>query len=320
MKTLKTVFSIMAVLCLVTAPLFGGIQQNEHKTFSGKDTIKISTVSGDVIIKVGSTKQIVVDLKYDVTPKNAFDFVIQEQGSALRIKEKWYGRHSNGRVTWTLTVPAETKIKFETASGDFTASGLTNSVKVKTASGDIDLWDMKSDIDIRVASGDITLDNIEGDIEVSAASGDIDAENLKGDIELSTASGDIEIKDSKGIFDISCASGNLEADGIELENVSSFSTASGDVSVSLGKTTEYDLKISSASGDALLDYNGNTIKGKFELVARKRSGRIKCPFKFDHEEEYKKYDQKYMKKVFTKGSSSPVIQIRTASGTAELKK
>jgi len=320
MKTVKTGLMLMCMMCFAVASSFGGIQQNEHKTFTGKNTVKINTVSGDVIIKAGGTSKIVVDIKYDVSPKNAFEPIMQEYGSTLRIKEKWYGRHSNGRVTWTLTVPADTKIKFETASGDFYASGLTNDVKVHAASGDVDLLDMKCNVGISVASGDISLENITGDIDVSAASGDIEASNLNGDIELSTASGDIELSSSKGVFDVSCASGELEADGINLEDISSFSTASGDVSVSLSSTPEHNLTVSSASGDAILDYNGNKIQGKFELIARKRSGRIVCPFKFDHEEEYTKYDQKYMRKIFTKGSGSPIIQIRTASGTAELKK
>lgn len=320
MKTAKRVVIILTLLSLALVPLFGGIQQEEHKIFSGKDAVKISTVSGDVIIKVGSTKKIVVDLVYDVSPQKAFEPIFQEHGSTLRIKEKWHGRNSSGRVTWTLTVPADTRIELKTASGDFTAFGLTNNVEVSTASGDVELWDMKCDVEVSTASGDITLENIAGDIEVSAASGDIEAEKINGNIDLSTASGDIDLTDSKGIFDVGCASGDLEADDVILKDVSSFATASGDVSVSLAKTAEYDLEVSSASGDALLDYKGNLIKGKFEFVARKRRGRILSPFKFDQEEEYERYHQKYMRKIFTKGSSSPIIKIHTASGTAALKK
>ena len=49
-------------------------------------------------------------------------------------------------------------------------------------------------------------------------------------------------------------------------------------------------------------------------------GNIKCPFEFDEEEEFKKNGNKYMRKSFTRGSDSPVIHIKTSSGSAVLKK
>jgi DUF4097 and DUF4098 domain-containing protein YvlB len=335
---------IVAVLTLLLA--FGltmtASAKELHKTFSGIKAVDFSTVSGDVVIKTHKSSEVIVDVVYDVDPEGAVEFEFKESGKTLVIKEEWgKGKRHNytsGKITWTLTVPADTEIEFSTASGDITASGLTGGIDARTASGDIDLRDVKGDLEISTASGDADLVNLDGDIEISTASGDISVENASGDVELSTASGDIEasglsdeidlsvasgdikISDSKGTFDIGCASGDIKATGIVITGESEFSVASGDIEVVLAKTCGFDLELSSASGNILLDYNGNEVKGFFEFTAHKRHGKIVCPFDFDNEEEYEEHGETYVRKSFSKGGDTPRIELSTASGKAELKK
>jgi len=78
--------------------------------------------------------------------------------------------------------------------------------------------------------------------------------------------------------------------------------------------------MSAASGDVTLDYNGNPIRGYFEFTARKHSGRISAPFKFDKVEEYEQSGQTYEQKSFTREKDSPKIYLSTSSGRAALKK
>jgi DUF4097 and DUF4098 domain-containing protein YvlB len=139
-------------------------------------------------------------------------------------------------------------------------------------------------------------------------------------VNISTASGEIEISNAKGYFELSCASGEITAKGIKVEEESSFSTASGSVEVILAETSEYDLRLSAASGDVTLDYNGNPVKGYFEFEARKGRGRITCPFDFEDEEEFEQWDQTYVRKSFSKGGNDPEIHLSTASGKIVLKK
>jgi DUF4097 and DUF4098 domain-containing protein YvlB len=312
------------------------------KTFDGIKKVELSSVSGDCVVKTHKSDEVIVELYYDVTPEGAFEYEMKESGKTLVIKEKWgrnkKHRNMSGDVSWTLTVPADTEIEFSTASGDITASGLTKSIEASTASGDIDLRDVSADIDISTASGDATLVNLEGDVEISTASGDIEIEDSEGDIELSTASGDIDATDvsgdidlgaasgdikisgSRGTFDVGCASGDIDAKGMKIEGESEFSAASGSVEISLAETCEYDLEISSASGNAILDYNGNEVKGFFEFTVHKRRGKISCPFDFDEEEEFEEHDQTYVRKSFSRKGDSPRIELSTASGKAVLKK
>ncbi|HUV31778.1 MAG TPA: DUF4097 family beta strand repeat-containing protein [Acidobacteriota bacterium] len=158
-------------------------------------------------------------------------------------------------------------------------------------------------------------------IEFSSASGNFTVENLTGDFSVGVASGDIDIRDCGGVFDLSTASGDVDVSNVSIAEPSSFSSASGSVRVKLADTPESDVSLGSASGRASLDYNGNPVKGYFEFVAKVRHGRIVSPFDFDDEETYRRRGDRdeYVRKSFSRGGDSPVIEIRTASGRATLR-
>lgn len=346
MRKGMTVVITILVLMLAFSSSFarkdrGEWGENVQKEFSGIEKIDLNTVSGDCIIKTHSSDEVIVDLRYDVEPEGAFEYKFRERGKTLKIEEEWNGRghrSSSGEVIWTITVPRGTEISFSTASGDLEASGPFGSIEARTASGDIDISDTDGELDISTASGDINIVKAMGDNRISTASGDIHIEdssddtrmstasgdievtNMKGDIGLSTASGDIEVSDCRGTFELSCASGSIEVSDVIIEGASEFSTASGSVKVVLSETCDYDLTLSTASGDVTLDYNGNEVKGFFEFEARKRHGKIVCPFDFDDEEEYERWDNIWVRKSFTRKGDSPQIEMSTASGKVVLKK
>ena len=301
MKNLSRLMVLTAAVLLLAGNSYAGKREKLNKEFEAKETVDISTTSGDCIILQGSADKILVQVEYSVHPKEAFNPVFKERKSTLKINERWSGS-SSGEVIWTITVPENTMIEFSTASGDFS------------------IEDAKNDVDISTASGDVSIDGVSGEFNVSTASGDIEADDVSGELDMSTASGDIEIDNSRGLFELSCASGDIQASGITITEESSFSTASGDVEVDLAKTAEYDLDLSAASGDVSLDYNGNEMKGYFELTAKKRWGGISSSVEFDGEEEFERHGRTYVRKNFTAGPKEPQINISTASGEIELKK
>jgi len=289
------------------------------KTFDAKKNVRIETTSGDCVIKAGEDGKINVHVEYSERAAESFEADIQEKSNSIRIKERWHGRNSGGRVTWTITVPSETEIEFSTASGDLSVDNINNVIDASTASGDVTIDNAQGDMEISTASGDIDVSESKGKLDFSTASGDIKSSQLAGELDFSTASGDIKIRGAQGSFDLSCASGDIEATSITIEDDSEFSTASGDVEVNLEKSSEYDLDLSTASGDVTLDYNGNEIRGYFEFSAKKRSGSIKSPIEFDREEEYGRNGDEYVKKSFTRGGETPKVYISTASGRVMLK-
>ena len=319
MKKVSMIYVISLVILLGISNLLAFGPDNVHKEFKGKSIVKIKTVSGDCIVKKGSSDKIIVDLKSSVNPEDSFEPEFRESGKTLKIIEHWHGS-SSGNVTWTITVPQNTEIDFSTASGDLSVYGLNSKIEANTASGEITIENSEGEFKISTASGDVNVEEIKGEIDFSTASGDIDASNINGEIEICTASGEIDIDNASGFFELSCASGDIDIKNITIEEESSFSTASGNVEVELAKSAQYDLNLSAASGDVTLNYNGNPVKGYFELTARKNRGKIRSALKFDKETEFERYDQTYMKKVFTKGNDTPKIILETSSGKVTLKK
>lgn len=273
------------------------------KTFPVKGLVKVNTISGDLTIVQGNGDEILVEVVYNVRPRDAFEPNFKERKNSLRLSEDFHGYNSSGSVLWTITVPKNTRIDFNTASGDLT------------------IEDFSGEVTSSMASGDCEIINFKGELELSTASGDYDISESSGILMLSTASGDVRIENCKGEIKASTASGNVRTSEIVLEEESSFSSASGNVYVELGESPMFDLRLSSASGNSTLNFNGNPIKGFFEFEAKERRGRISSPIDFDDEEIYRRRGDrdKYMRKTFTKGTDSPYISIKTASGRAVLK-
>ena len=333
MKNVKT--SVLLVFFFLSLSFITYAQKEVNKTFDAKEILKMSTVSGDCTIKKGTSNKIIVHLIYTYSD-DCFEYIFEEEENYLKIKEDFHGRNCNGKSEWTITIPANISVKFSSASGDLILNDVDNNLKASTASGDIEIKNVGKEVKISTASGDIVLENINGDSEISSASGsitardckdglkissasgNIDATNINGEIEIKTASGDIELIGAKGNFSVKAASGNVEADNIEILGESYFKSASGDVEVILSKTAGYDLVLSSASGNSVLDFNGNEINGYFEFSARVDKGKIISPIKFDKEEIIQKNGKDYYLKSFTKGKDTPVVKIKTASGKAEL--
>jgi DUF4097 and DUF4098 domain-containing protein YvlB len=319
MRKQTTIVIVAMILVLACGcPLAAG-EKTVHKEFDGVKSVKLSAVSGDCIVNTHRSDKVIVDLVYDVDPEDAFDYKIEERRGKLVIKERW-SSSSSGEVIWKLTVPQDAEIDFSSASGDLEVVGPIGEVDASTASGEIVLESIGGEIEVSTASGDVTVTGGDGEIEISTASGNVEGEDFKGEVSIGTASGEIEISNSIGVFELNCASGEITAEDITVEGSSSFSTASGSVKVVLAETSEYDLSLSAASGDVTLDYNGNAVKGYFEFETRKRRGNIKCPFDFDEEEEYERWDHTYVRKSFSKGGDEPEIHLSTASGKVVLKK
>ncbi len=304
------------------------------KTFKNIKEVKFKGMSSDCVVKGVKGNEVIVYLEY-TSDNDYFKPQIKEDNGTLILKDRWHGGEE---CVWTITVPPKTAVKLSSVSGDFSIEGLESEIDAKTVSGDITARDCKGEVRLNSTSGEFEVKNLEGeidldgassdmkaeklsgDIEIQTASGDIEAVAFKGEISLKAASGDIEIEQAKGEFKVQTASGDINASDISIENESQFKVASGDVEVTLTESVAHDLTLASASGDAVLDYNGNPIKGWFEFTALVEDGMIISPFKFDKEEIEEKWGKKYAVKSFKKGSDTPKIYIKTASGKAVLKK
>lgn len=277
---LKEVITTSLIL-LFTSSVFAGRSDELFKTFEAKDNIRINTTSGNCSIRKGADDKIVVRVTWDMRPSDVYEPEIRERANSLRLSENIHGSCS-GDALWEIEVPAGTKIKFQSASGEFEA------------------------------------ENLEGEFDINTASGDIELINCSGEFELHSASGTVAVEECSGYFDMSSASGMVDAAGVKFEHPSEFSSASGRVRVVLSESPTEDLSVSTASGRAVLNFNGHPIAGAFEFTSKVRGGRVSSPFDFEEEEYFERHGQEYVSQSFVKGSDTPRIELGTASGRVSL--
>lgn len=317
-----------AALATLLGALWAGAASAEEWEFSGVSKIVVDGVSGNVVVRPAEGSGGLVRLESSVTPEDALEATVERKGSTLRIEEKWQGRNSSGRVEWTILLPAGDEVprlQVSNASGDLDCQGIAARIDFDTASGDVTLVDVNlaRRSDFSTASGDYSVEDmtVPADTDFSTASGDVELTNVRIEegSKFSTASGDIRCTGSHGFMELSSASGDVMVRDSEIEGVSSFTTASGDVSLRLERLPGEDLSASSASGDvtlAVADYGEN-----FNLVLIKRQdrGRITCPFDFTEERTFENHHV-YEEKIVRRGSGSPEIELRTASGRVVVKR
>lgn len=169
------------------------------------------------------------------------------------------------------------------------------------------------------------MDDIDGQIDANTGTGSIRLNGIKGDAQLNTGSGNIRGRDLEGALSMNTGSGNIEMEGVDIMGASSMNTGSGNARLVLSAALDHDVSLSTGSGNAVLDFNGQDIAGRFVMKARDKDD-IRAPFKFD--EEFGEGDddgrwRRGWRGSYTKeakiGSEDILIRISTGSGRAEVK-
>jgi len=94
----------------------------------------------------------------------------------------------------SATVPADGRLELEVVSGDVSISEAGARIEVKTVSGDVDITRTTGDAQVKTVSGDVSLDRVAGGLVVETRSGDVDvvpSGQISGSI--FTASGDVSV-------------------------------------------------------------------------------------------------------------------------------
>lgn len=296
MKHVKLLFVPVIIISMVWALGTSLDARVITKTFAAKELVKISVASSDVTVTTGKSNEITVKVDYTYQD-DEYEPVFNDEGNQLVLKENFIKKNNlKGESNWSLILPEKTTLECNSASGDIKITGLTNSVYASLASGDLELANLKGKLEFKTASGDIQLKNAEGDMTLKAASGDIDIHHATGALEISAASGDIK------------------AYKITLTGKSKFHVASGDVDILFAGSPAYDYSVASASGDLSISYNGNELKGSFEVKGMKDN--VSCPAGFTEKSER---HNPFAKWYFSNGDS-PKVEIKAVSGDITIKK
>lgn len=285
-------YCLIAVLCicLLTAAgcAFAGpaVEGSFERslTVSGPVDLDVSTGSGYIRIRSGGSSVVRVHgliRARDDSSHRGEEKVryleshppIEQTGNTLRIgriEDHDYAR--NVSISFELEVPADTRLKGSTGSGDMTVEGIKGPVDASTGSGSISASNIEGRVKADTGSGKIELDAINGGATADTGSGDIRAGRIAGsfkadtgsgsihleqiapgDVEADAGSGDIELNGVRGALKASTGSGRITAGG-ELTGPWKLNAGSGGVDVHLPAESAFDLYAHTDSGSVKVDH------------------------------------------------------------------
>ncbi|MFY0591033.1 DUF4097 family beta strand repeat-containing protein [Roseivirga sp.] len=322
MQKLKPTLLALSFLLISTLAF---AQKTVNKSYTGVKIIRLTTASGNGTIKKSNSQEIKVNLRYTYDD-DVYEPLFEQNGDRLYIEEDFKrSRWSRGYSEWVLEVPDGMEIEFKTGSGNIEVMGIDAELVSNTGSGNIELEDIAGSVRASTGSGNITFSDIDGESRASTGSGSIRLNSIKGDANFSTGSGNIKGDGVEGEYNMSTGSGNIDINNAIITGRSNFSTGSGRTELSLGAELEYDLALSTGSGDAVLDFNGKKISGEFIMRASDKSD-IRAPFDFDEEYEdgrggsnRRGRNRGYVKEAKV-GNKDIVIRISSGSGRAVVRK
>ncbi len=152
----------------------------------------------------------------------------------------------NVSISYEITVPAATRLRSSSGSGDQEVSGLTGPVEASSGSGGLKLANIGDTIHASTGSGHIAIDGVKGAVHASTGSGEIEATGVAGALHASTGSGSVTLRQTaQGEVYVNTGSGTLHLEGVHGEVHAS--TASGDITVE--GEGEGEWRLSTASGN-----------------------------------------------------------------------
>jgi DUF4097 and DUF4098 domain-containing protein YvlB len=290
-------------------------------TVTGAVDLDVQTGSGDITVRMGDSSK--VEIHGRIHANHGWSSAgseqriheieanppIEQNGNTIRVghieNHDW---KNNISISYEVIVPAQTKLRSESGSGEQVVNGISGPVDSNSGSGNVRLTNIGGEARARTGSGDIELDGIHGAARASAGSGGIRAigisgaltassgsgsvkleQTAAGDVEITTGSGDVEVKGAKGAVKVQTGSGSISAQG-DPTGEWRLHTGSGDVTVALPQQAAFNLVARTGSGS--IDSSREiAVQGK--LSPRELQGKV--------------------------GGGGPTVELSTSSGSIQIR-
>ena len=291
---------LLFLISFISANLSAQDKQEIKKSFDKRSRVKIDLVTSNCKITKSTDNKINVKVVFDYD-EDDYEATIEDGGSRIHIEEEFYANNPSGKAEWTIELPDDVELDFESATGDLNMKGIKLELQGNSGTGNMDLENCSGEFDLNSGTGDIALIGSEGKMKLNSGTGDVILTKCKGSTEANSGTGDVAITN------------------INLFDDSDFNSGTGDVEVSLASSPDCDLTVNSGTGNARLNYNGNEVKGEFELTCKEYDGSIRADVQFDSEKVQRRHGDFYEVKTFKRGTGMNRIHIGTGTGRAEFK-
>ena len=277
---------LVLLVTVASASVQGAFQRTYQVT--GPVDLEVLTHSGDIIVRGGPAGTVSVSGKIHVG-NYWFDLgisakradvqeleknpPIRQTGNSIQID---YVNMRNVAIDYEITVPADTRVRTRTGSGDQTLENVRGSFDLESGSGDMRLRDLNGELHLHTGSGDVEGRNVSGPITARAGSGDINIEqSAKGDVDVQTGSGNIELRGLEGGLHAEAGSGDLT---VEAARVAPWQirTGSGNVRVHLPSDAAFNLEANTSSGSVIVDQQVTmTVQGRVQESRKAINGTVR---------------------------------------------
>ena len=228
-------------------PAASGNEYSKSNTYTvsadGIDAVQIDWVSGEVVVKIGETDQIIFSENgVDLTEKTALRYGVQ--GSTLGI------HYCDNQSFVNINLPAKQLTVIVPAS---LASKLRE-LSVGSVSANVTVDDPAfhmEKLDVETVSGNLnTVIDFAGAIELESVSGDLTIIGGMNKFKAESGSGDISVSGAVNKFDAESTSGNVLLDCRNgVPNELDVDTTSGSVTLYLPQEADLTLEYDTVSGD-----------------------------------------------------------------------
>ena len=245
-------------------------QQTRTAKIGASGTIELRNIAGDISVAAGSGDTATIEIikvargSSDADAREQLGLVtvdVVEGNGRVEVVARYPDdrRRGNRRnidvsTVYRVTAPAGARLKVESISGDVEVSGIHGEITLNSISGDITVERAGKIVKATSISGNVELVSATQDaaVELSSTSGNITARNLTvRRIDMGSISGNIRATDlTCDTAELHTMSGDVEYTGGLTRNGSyKFRTHSGNVRLTLGGGTGFELEASTFSGE-----------------------------------------------------------------------
>ena len=325
MKVSMRAFPVLLVLialsvALTAFPAFAASEGHFDRTLTvtGAVDLDVQTGSGEITLRTGDSTKVEIHARIHGSGWGEVEQRIHEiennppieqSGNTIRIghieNHDW---KRNISISYELIVPAQTKLRSESGSGDQKVEGIGGPADMNSGSGSLHVKNIGNEVRARTGSGDVELETIHGSVRASAGSGTIHATGIAGGLTASSGSGNVKLEQTAaGDVDISTGSGDVEIKGVK--GGAKVSTGSGSITAQGDPTGDW--RLHSGSGSVRVNFPS---QAAFNLVARSSSGNIETSHEISVQGNIS--PRELRGKV---GAGGPLVELSTSSGSIEIR-
>ena len=143
----------------------------------------------------------------------ASDPPIELTGDFLRVGHLGPSRRRQVGVSYEVVVPANTRVRVRTGSGDVRIDGVGGPVTARIGSGGTRISDVAANATVKAGSGSVEIHAVGGDVDARTGSGAIRVERFAAALRARTGSGPIRVEGTPGgAWHLTSGSGEIEVD------------------------------------------------------------------------------------------------------------